>query len=235
MHHPRRMLATIGAVGAVIALILGVALWGVGLGRTPVVHAGSGGPGDTKYVLKVSEYTVLAAYQIVDADGYTITEVSITAGQDISRQVPAPSTKYGPAALAVVTRYNQLTGETLFAGAGFTDQDVAVSIDKSLNSATVTANVPIASFDAPPDSPPAFFVTMDDLTFMATGPAVHTVQSSHFNMHGANTVQTLNGARAPATTTGTVIIGDFGTVTAANLLNCEIDDYHSGTTSVSKG
>jgi hypothetical protein len=232
MRHPHGLRHVV--VGTV-ALALGLALVGLGLGAIPAVHAGQGGPpGPTKYVLKVTEHTVLAAYQVTAPDGCTVSEVSITAGEDISRQLPAPSTTFGPAAFAVVTHYNQCTGETLFAGAGVTDQNVSVSIANSLATASLTATIPVTSFDALPGSPPAFFVTMTNLTFTATGPAVHTVQSSHFNMHGANTVQHLNGARAPATTEGIVAIGAFATASTANLLIAEIDDFNSGTTSVSK-
>lgn len=227
-------------VGGIGALVLGLALVGLGpalgLGHAPTAHAGSGGGsgGDTKYVLKVKERTVLAAYQVVAADGCTVTEVSITAGEDLSRQVPAPSTRFGPAAMAVVTHYNQCTGETLFAGGGFTDQNVSVSIANSLNTAQLATTIPVTSLDAPPDSPPTFFVTIPSLAFTATGPPAHTVQSQHFNMHGANLVENLNAARAPATTEGAVVIGDYATASTANLLIAEIDNYHSGTTSVSK-
>jgi len=223
----------------IVTLSLGLALiGGMGLETATAVQAGGGGGGgtggSTKYVLKVTEHTVLAAFQVLAADGCTVTEVSITGGEDISRQLPTPSTQFGPAAFAVVTHYNQCTGETLFAGAGMTET-INLAVANSLNSAQLAATIPVTSFDAPPGSPPAFFVTLSSLTFTATGPAVHSVQSRHFNMHGANLVEHLNAARAPATTDGSVSIGDFATAATANLLIAEIDNYHAGTTSVSKG
>jgi hypothetical protein len=236
-HHVTRRVVTTAA-----AFLLGLGMAAAGLGgpgllpgMTPPAHAGSGGgSGQTRYVLQFSEHTVLAAFQTTASDGCTVTEVSITAGEDVTRLLPAPSTTFGPAALAVVTRWNACTEETYFAGAGMTEV-VTLSIATSLQSASLSATIPITPFDAPPGSPPAFSVVVPDLTFAATGPAVHTVQTSHFNMHEANLVQRLNGARTPATTAGTVTVGSYATVSTANLLNGEIDDYHAGTTSVSKG
>lgn len=220
-------------VGGTIALALGLALVVLGMGAAPAVHAGSGG-GATKYVLKYVEHTVLAAFQVVADDNCTVTEVSITGGEDVSRELPMPSTQFGPAAFAVVTHYNQCTDETLFAGAGITE-DVSLAVANSLSSASLTATIPVSSFDAPPDSPPAFYVTVPNLIFTATGPAVHSVQTRHFNMQGANLVEHLNAASAPATTDGTVTIGYYGSVSAPNLLIAEIDDYQAGTTRVSNG
>jgi hypothetical protein len=234
-HGVRRFVAGTGA------LLLGLALVGFGVGLTlaPAAHAGSGGTGggggggDTKYVFKVKHQAILASYKVVAADGCTFTEVDITAGQDISRQLPSPSTAFGPAVFAIVTRGDECTGETFFAGAG-TTETLRLTIANSLNSAQLAATIPITSFEAPPDSPPAFEVTIPNLTFAATGPAVHTVQTRHINMQGANLVEHLDAVTSPATTTGTVTIGDYATASTADLLNGEIDNYHSGTTSVSK-
>ena len=231
------LLTILGTLGAALVGAPPVARAGSGSGGG---GGGGGSGGQTLYNAKLQERTALSAHEHLDVDGCTWTAVSLMAGEQVSRTLPGPTTTFGPVVVASISRWNACTDTSLFVGVGEL-RDVALTWGNATSQVTLPATLVLPVYDRTNPATtgggggggdgetPVFYLTLSNIVWTATGPAIHSVGNSLFHTRGMTSVQHFTGRTAPATVSGTLAVGPFATMDAADLVHAEIDDVQSGT------
>lgn len=201
-----RRLALIGSVVAVVAVAATATLFYThrashAYGAGCSIPAGQKAP-----TCQFSGRTAVAVFDSIDMSnsGCTDTSAWIFASDGTSRN-PGFATNSASSVDVFINKVDCYTGTPSFAYIGHLD-NVNLAIDSTLNSATLTAAVPVR--DEAQSSLPTYTANIS-LTWAATGAA--TPANSHTHDHAGNTI-TINivrGDSQPATATGSITVNSL--------------------------
>lgn len=205
-----------------IKLLTVLALASLVLGQHTVANAGGGTNNGHFRDLGSTAYF----YQ-VDPSGCVVTEVNIFASQHYFQSPPGPGTE-GPFVSLVIFQNDVCTGTQLFSASGATET-LNLQVDQKLNWATLDATVNV--WESVTETFQDIYL---DLSWTASGPAVHRNNRYHFNSPSCHLMSRSNGVYRSADVWGSVSDGTtnftpdltqsaeiFSTVSGNLLVGCD--------------